>query len=139
MGSFSEETTETLLELRCEEESRMLDVFDICLQTGMAYNPGSKKDEPVLEVLFRTCGRVKVLDSVSPHRAEVGARTSVEVTRMLKIPVSSPAVPTDAIAVPVELHYASDQTLAGAKLRLSGPAPGSQTTARRLTVSEVLT
>ena len=137
MGSFSEEITETLVELRADEESRMLDVFDICVVTGTEYV--DKKDQPVLEVLFRTCGRVKVLDVITPHRAEVGARTSVEVTRMLKIPVASPAVPTGALAVPVQLHWSSDQTLAGAKLRLSGPAPGSQTTARRLAVSEVLT
>lgn len=128
-----------LPELRREAESRMLDWFEIRVADGRpVYNPSTKKDESPETVLFSTKGRVKSAGLVA-HDAEVGGRTSVSVSRELHIPVCSDEVPTGAFAVPTYLHPTSDQTLAGARLRLAGPAPGSQTTARRLQVVEVLT
>ena len=71
--------------------------------------------------------------------AEAGGRTVTTIRRELHIPVTSPAVPMGAVAVCTAVDATTDPTLLGAKLTLDGPAPGSQTTARRLQVSEVLT
>jgi hypothetical protein len=120
-------------------ESRMADTFDIKIESGKpAYDPGTKTTGPVYTLLFTTKGRVKVTGGLSARDAEVGGRTSTTVTRELHIPVSSPAVPVGAVAFCTAVSATSDPSLAGAKLRLEGPAPGSQTTARRLEVTEVL-
>lgn len=120
-------------------ESRMLDTFDICTQgDGHTFNQATGNDERTLTVLFRTKGRVKVASAVgSARETEAGDRTAVELHRELHIPTDSPAVPAGSIAVAVDLHATTDPTLAGANLRITGPAPGSQTTARRMAVTEV--
>lgn len=120
-------------------ESRMLDTFDVKMPTGTAYNPTTGNDETTYDDLFTTVGRVKSGSGLTARESEAGGRTVVSVTRELHIPVDSPAVPAGAVAVCTAVHSTSDPSLLGAVLRLAGPAPGSQTTARRLEVSEVLT
>ena len=125
--------------LRAEAEGRMVDTFQISVPTGgWSPNPGTGIDEQDLEPLFTTQGRVKVSRGLAVRESEVGGRTSAEVVRELHIPVDSGAVPAGAIAVCTAVHATSDPTLLNARLTLAGPAPGSQTTARRLEVSEVL-
>lgn len=115
----------------------MLDTFDVKVSLGIAYNPASGNDEETFEMLFSTKGRVKS-GALVVRESEAGSRTVVEVTRELHIPVDSPAVPVGAVAFVTSVHATSDPTLAGDRLRLDGAAPGSQTTARRLQVSEVI-
>jgi hypothetical protein len=121
-------------------ESRMLDTFEIReYGDGWHYDDITEQDVRDFTVLFTTKGRVKVEGGLAVRDAEVGGRTSAMVVRTLHIPVDSPAIPTGAAAVCTEIHATSDPTLLGATLTLAGPAPGSQTTARRLEVTEVLT
>ena len=125
--------------LRAEAEARMLDTFEIrTYGEGYHYDPVLEQDVRDYEVLFTTLGRVKVEGGLAVRDAEVGARTSAAVVRSLHIPVDSPAIPPGAEAVCTAVHATSDPTLLGAHLRIDGPAPGSQTTARRLEVTEVL-
>lgn len=123
--------------LRSEAEARMVDTFDIKVPTGTAYVGGV--DVTTYSTLFTTQGRVKVEGGLSVRDSQVGDRTSVSVVRTLHIPVDSAEVPALAVAVCTAIGTTSDPTLLGATLTLAGPAPGSQTTARRLQVSEVLT
>lgn len=114
----------------------MLDTFAIGLPTGeWAYDEHLQAEVEVIDPLFTTKGRVKVTALVA-RESEVGGRTAVTVTRELHIPTTSPAVPAGAVAVCAAVDPTSDPTLLGARLTLSGPAPGSQTTARRLSVVE---
>ena len=118
----------------------MLDEFDISVPAGgWAYDPATGELVQALTPLFATKGRVKVGGGLAARESEAGGRTVVSVLRELHIPADSPAVPTGAIAVCTYAAPSSDPTLLGARLTLSGPAPGSQTTARRLQVEEVLT
>lgn len=117
--------------------ARMLDTFDIKRSLGVNYDPEQDADVETFEFLFTTPGRVKTTGNVT-RNSEVGGRTSASVTRELHIPVNSPDVPTDAVAFCIAVDDTSDPTLMGAMLRLDGPAPASQTTARRLQVSEVV-
>jgi hypothetical protein len=118
----------------------MLDWFDIKVESGKPeYNPATKTTAPGYTLLFSTLGRVKVGGGLATREAEAGGRTSVSVTRELHIPTSSPSVPVGAVAFVTYVDSSSDPTLEDARLRISGPAPGSQTTARRLEVSEILT
>lgn len=124
-------------------ESRMLDTFEVRVYDNdevWVYDEDLKEDvENVYTVLLTTPGRVKVQSGLAVREADVGGRSSASVTRSLHIPVGSIAVPTGAVAVCTAVHTTSDPTLLGARLVLAGPAPGSQTTARRLEVAEVLT
>lgn len=125
--------------LRSEAEARMLDEFAIMVPTGgWVYDPDAGEDVEELTLLFFTPGRVKVEGGLAVRDSEVGGRTSAAVTRTLSIPVTSAAVPAGAYAICSSVHVTSDPTLLGARLRIGGPAPGSQTTARRLEVVEVL-
>lgn len=117
--------------------ARMLDTFEFRKPTGHAMQGGVEVE--TFEVLLSTLGRVKVSEGLAVRDAEVGSRTSASVSRELHIPWDSPAIPTGTIAVCTSVDAASDPTLLNARLRVDGPAPGSQTTARRLQVSEVLT
>jgi hypothetical protein len=129
-----------LSEGRALAESRMLDTFAIGIPTGgTVYDPGTQTDVEELTPLFTTQGRVKAGSGLAARSSEAGGRTIVTVVRELHIPISSDAVPTGAVAVCTAVDATSDPTLLGARLRLSGPAPGAQTTARRLQVEEELT
>lgn len=125
--------------LREQAESRMVDEWALMVSLGMEYDPEVGEEVEQFALLFNTKARVKVVGGLAVREAEVGARTSVQVVREFHIPVTSAAVPTGAVAFPISIHETSDPTLVDTTLRLDGPAPGSQTTARRLQVSEVLT
>lgn len=116
----------------------MLDTFDIAIPLGPQYNPETGNTEEAFDALFTTRGRVKAGHGLTARESEVGGRTAVTVVRELHIPVDSPAVPVGAVAVCTDVHATSDPSLLGAVLRLAGPSPGSQTTARRLEVEEVI-
>ena len=120
----------------------MLDTFVVEQATGgyvydPAANGGTGGDVEEYDTLFTTPGRLKA-SGLAVREAEAGSRTVVSVTRELHIPVDSPPVPAGAIARCTAVDPTSDPTKLGARLRLSGAAPGSQTTARRLEVTEVL-
>lgn len=117
--------------------ARMLDTFEIRQPTG--YAMVGNVETPTFNVLATTRGRVKVVGGLSVRESEVGARTSASVTRELHLPWDSYEAAAGDVAVCVAVDVSSDPTLLGASLRIDGPAPGSQTTARRLQVSEVLT
>lgn len=121
-------------------EARMLDTFEFReFGAGWHYDEAAGTDVRDFTVLFTTRGRVKVGGGLAAHDSEAGGRTVITVTRELHIPVDSPAVPPGAAAVCTAVDATSDPTLLGATLTLAGPVPGSQTTARRLEVTEVLT
>lgn len=128
---------EVLPELRREAEARMQDTIRFVIETK-AYNPETDTTTTVVNVLFTTKCRVKV-GSLGPRAVEVGGRTAAIVTREVSIPVNSAEVPTNAVGVITAVGPLTDPTLLGARLVIAGPMPGSQTTARRLQVSEVLT
>lgn len=125
--------------MRADAEERMLDTFDIGLPTGgYEYDPGTDAEVETVTPLFTTPGRVKSTGTI-PRDAEAGGRTVTTVNRELHIPVDSPVVPAGAVAVCTAVHATTDPTLLNARLRLPAAAPGSQTTARRLLIEEVLT
>lgn len=126
--------------MRAREESRHLDTFEIRVPTGTGkvYDKAQKKTVEQSTLLFISRGRVKVGGGLAAKTAEVGDRTSVTVTRELRIGVDKPEVPVNAYALCTAVDLTSDPTLLGARLVLDGPAPGSQTTCRRLQVSEVI-
>lgn len=121
---------------RALAESRMLDTWTIGTDDGFAYVDGV--DVQTVTPLFTTQGRLKATSNVV-QTSEAGGRTVAETRRELHIPVDSAAVPAGAVAQCTAVHATSDPTMLNVIVRLSGPAPGSQTTARRLQVEEVLT
>lgn len=137
-AGFGASLTDVLPDLRVMAESRMLDTCAIKYQTGTTTDPVTGSDTPVYTTRFSTKCRVKVAEGLSARQEDAGGRTAVTVVRELHIPVSSAAVEPGDIAVMTAIDDTSDPTLAGATLVLDGPAPGSQTTARRLQVSEVI-
>lgn len=122
--------------LRTEAEARMVDTWAIGTSAGWSYVGG--EDVQTVNPEFTTPGRLKVGGNVL-RETEAGARTVVESRRELHIPVDSPTVPSGAVAECTAIGATSDPTLLGTIVRLSGSAPGAQTTARRLEVTEVLT
>ena len=133
------DVTAALPELRAHAESRMLDTFEIgTYGSGWVYDDMLGREVREFLPAFTTKGRVKVTANQA-REVEVGARTSVVTHRELSSPVDSPEVPDGMVARCVAVDPSSDPTLLGAVLELSGPAPGSQTTARRIVVKEVVT
>jgi hypothetical protein len=128
--------------LRREAEARMIDTWAIGADVGWTYDPdadgGNGADVQTVTPLFTTRARLKASSGVV-HNTEGGGRTIVETRRELHIPWDSAAVPTNAVAQCTAIHASTDPTVLGTIVRLAGPAPGSQTTARRLEVTEVLT
>ncbi len=123
--------------LRAEAESRMTSTWTIGTDGGWAYNPATGRDEQTVTPLFTTKARLKVVSSAVSD-SEAGGRTVAVTRRELHIPVSSPAVPVGAVAKCTAVGALGDPTMLNTIVRLSGSAPGSQTTARRLEVTEVL-
>lgn len=118
----------------------MVDTYSIQQSGGLAYTDGEEVE--TWTELFQTPGRLAVQDvqdGAYASRQEVAGRTADEVARVLHIPVDAEQIPAGRVsAVPVSLHATSDQTLAGARLILAPSQPGSQTTARRIRVTEVV-
>lgn len=119
-------------------EARMLTTVAIQTVTGTTSDPNTGSDVPTYATSFTTVARVSVGRGLAVRGAEVGGRTAAEVVRELQIPVSSPVIPAGASALVTAVHATDDPTLLGARLILSGSAPGSQTTARRLEVTEIV-
>lgn len=129
----------TLASKQRRAERRMLDAAEIRYQTGATtQDPETGSEVPVYAVRFTTKCRVKSTRTYGVQNQEVGGRTAQTVSRELHIPVASPTVYPGDIAVMVEIHKTTDPMLYGAHLTLSGPSPGSQTTARRLEVTEIV-
>ncbi|MCZ3386325.1 MAG: DUF6093 family protein [Actinomycetia bacterium] len=122
--------------LRSQAESRMFDTFNISYPTGAVTTDASGTETRSLVAEFATVGRVRT--GMSVRGQEVGGRTAALTSRELHIPVTSPVVRPGAVAVCTAVHVTSDPTLLGARLSIAGAAPGSQTTARRLQVEEVV-
>lgn len=115
----------------------MLDTWAIGTDLGWTFDPDLGEDVQAVTPLFTTAGRLKVPGNVVLE-SDVGERSVVSTRRELHIPVGSQAVPIGAVAQCTAIDATSDPTLLGTIVRVSGPAPGSQTTARRLQVEEVL-
>lgn len=132
---------QALPELRSHAQARMVDTFEIRVPNGgMVYDDFLEEEVEDYDVLLpELMARVKVVGGISGSESEAGGRTLVTVRREFHVPVSTVAIPTNAYAVCTAVHSTSDPTLLGARLVLGGPAPGSQTTARRIEVTEVLT
>lgn len=131
--------TSYLPQMRRDAESRMLDTFEIQVSEGYRYDHDLGEEVELWVTIFATPGRVKVVGAYGIDR-EVGGRTATEVVRELHIPVDSDVVPAKATALCVEIDpTTTDPMLLGSRLVLDGPTPGSQTTARRMKVTEVLT
>lgn len=120
----------------------MVDTWVIGADLGWAYDPdadgGKGADVQAVQPLFTTKARLKSTGGVVGE-SEAGGRTVAETRRELHIPVGSPEVPAGALAQCTAVSELSDPTMVAVIVRLSGPAPGSQQTARRLEVVEVLT
>lgn len=130
--------------LKAETEGRMLTTVAIQYDTGRtAPDPSTFTESPIYATAFSTPARIKTQTQAIVDR-EVGGRTASETTRELHIPVGSVDPWADArssrgvYALVTAIDPTDDPTLLGARLTLSGPAPGSQTTARRLKVTEVV-
>lgn len=124
--------------LRAEAEARMKDSWAIGTDLGWTYDPDEQADVQTVTPLFTTKGRMKSSRTYGNINQDAGGRTITTVTRELHIPVDSPAVPVNAVAQCTAIGEGTDPTLLGAIVRVAGPAPGSQGTARRLEVVEVL-
>lgn len=116
----------------------MLTTVAIQHQSGTTPDPVTGSDVPTYVTDFTTRARVSIGRGLAVRDTEAGGRTVAEVTRELHIPVDSPAVPAGAYALVTAVDPTDDPTLLNLRMRLSGPAPGSQTTARRLQVTEVV-
>ena len=124
--------------LRAEAEARMVDTWEIGEDGGWAYNPATGRDEQTILNPITTKGRVRVFSALGAREGEAGDRTVIETRRELHVPVSTPALPTGAVARCTAVGATSDPTLLGTVARLGGPVPGSQTTARRIEIIEVV-
>jgi hypothetical protein len=114
----------------------MLDTWTIGTDAGWTTVDGV--DVQTVTPLFTTKGRLTERGT-QVSDVEVGGRTSALTRRELHIPWNSPAAPADAVAECTAIHDSTDPTLLGTIVRLRGPVPASQKTARRLEVVEVLT
>jgi hypothetical protein len=130
----------TLASQRRRAERRMKDTAEIRYETGeTTQDPVTGSTVYVYAVRFTTKCRVKSTRTYGVQNQEVGGRTAQTVTRELHIPVDSPEVEPGDLAVITAVHPTTDPTLLNAELTISGPSPGSQTTARRLEITEVVT
>lgn len=124
-------------------EARMKTTWAIQYDTGETEVNDNDTEVQVFETGFTTKGRLKSTGLVV-RETEAGGRTADEVTRELHLPVSTEDPFADArsqrgvFALCTAVHATDDPTMLGQRVRLSGPAPGSQTTARRLQVTEVV-
>lgn len=135
-AQFAADLDSGLTDLRAFAEARMVDTWAIGADVGWEFVDGV--EVRTVTPLFTTKGRMTTKGTVALD-TQVGERTAVEIRRELHIPWNSPAAPTNAVAQCVAIDDSTDPSLLGAIVRLAGPAPASQKTARRLEVVEVLT
>lgn len=116
----------------------MLDTCVVKYETGvMTQDETTGNETPQYATRFTSPCRVKIsAQGLAVQTAEAGGRTVATVVRELHLPIDSPAVVSGDLAVITAVDGSSDPTLLNAVLRIAGPAPGSQTTARRLQVEE---
>lgn len=143
-ADFALEVAGALAEGRALAESRMLTTCAIQYDTGStAIDPATDSEVTVYETTFSTKCRIKST-ALLVRQNEVGGRTAGETSRELHLPVSStdpwadPDSARGVFALITAVDATDDPTLLGQRVRLSGPAPGSQTTARRLEITEVV-
>lgn len=140
---FGADVLSALPELRAMAESRMMTAVAIEYITGKTVDPTTDGDVPVYTVAFSTKARF-VSRHVSPRRNEAGGRIAVEVERELHIPWNSSDPWADArsakgvFARVTAIDPTDDPSLAGIRVKLTGPTIGSQQTARRLEIVEVV-
>jgi hypothetical protein len=124
---------------RAEAESRMLDTWAIGTDGGWRYDEGLGRDVQTVVPLFTTKGRLTERGATVALETQAGERTVIESRRELHIPWDSPNAPVNALAQCTAIDEAtSDPTMLNVIVRLAGPSPASQKTARRLEVVEVL-
>lgn len=130
----------TLARGREAATARMLDTVELGYPTGgTRYDHAAQAEVETYEPLLTTRCRVRVRGALGESETEVGGRVAAEIVSELDIPWDSPPVPAGTVGVITAVDQTSDPTLLHTRLRVEGAAPGSQTTARRLRVSEVLT
>lgn len=115
----------------------MVDTWAIGADVGWTFDEVAGVDVQTVTPLFTTKGRLTERGTVV-QSTQAGERTVVESNRELEIPWNSPEAPVNAVAQCTAIHKTTDPTVLGTIVRLAGPAPASQKTARRLQVSEVL-
>lgn len=114
--------------LRAEAEALMNEEFEIgTYGDGWHYDEDLGEDVRNFDALFVTRG--KVMSLTAPGEAQVGERTSIEISRTLHIPVDTPAVPVGAVA------RRADRPDLNILAEVTHPQPKS----RRFAVEEVLT
>jgi hypothetical protein len=112
--------------LRAEAEALMPDEFEFGdYGDGWHYDTESGEDVRDFDLLFTTRG--KVMTSTAPGEVEVGGRTAVEISRVLHIPVGTPAVPQGTVA-----------RSGGREYRILAEVTHPQPKSRRFAVEEVL-
>lgn len=141
-----DDLTPALRELRTEHESRMTDTFDIGVPTGgYTYDPnangGTGGDVEEIAPLFTTRGYFSSgARSMGVRSSEAGGRTVLEATSELRIPWDADEVPSNAVAVCVEVGPTTPPRMLGRRVRVDGSGgDGSQRTHYPLQVTEVLT
>jgi hypothetical protein len=143
MSDFGTVIAGFIPEARAMAESRMFTTGVFQYKTGKTTDPATDADVPVYATAFETKCRIKA-SALAVQESQAGGRTVAEVTRQLRIPVNSadpfddPRAASGVSFLVTAVHATDDPTLLGARLTLSGPAPGSQTTDRRYEITEVV-
>lgn len=134
-------TAAEVAEDRADTEARMLDTFDIKVESGKpAYNPSTKTTGPAYTTLFSTKGYIPSSGgAVLTREAEVGARTSLSTHSEIRIPWDAAAVPANAVAVCTAVGALTPPRMLGKQYRVGGSDGASQGTACHLEIIEVLT
>lgn len=124
---------------RFAAESLMLDTGKAMRPTGeLIYDDVLQREVEQFDESFGFTSRCKVQSrNVQPHAAEVGARTSVEVSTELHLPASTPALEVGDVWEFTAAHPLSFAGV-GQQVRVIAPVAGSLKTARRYQVEEVV-
>lgn len=143
-ADFWPEVERATLEGRALAESRMKTTCAIQYDTGStAIDPTTDSETAVYTTAFSTKCRIKS-GALVVRKNQAGGRTVGETSRELHAPVdlpdpwASPSAARGVFALVTAIAPSDDPTLLGQRVKLSGPAAGSQTTARRLEITEVV-
>lgn len=144
MSDFLGAIGSALAEGRGLAESRMTLTVAIQYEVGTTPDPDTDADVPAYETAFTTPARIKSPGGLTLSLPEAGGRTAAESRRELHIPVTSADPWADArsargvTALVTAVSTMDDPTLLNVRVKLEGPSPASQTTARRLQITEVV-